>query len=236
VQVDRAGREEVDRVLDRPAAGGVQQLRKLQGGREPADAERPAGAGLGLDQPWPHLGARERDRVPALDQDVEHHHPLVEGRLQLLGRRQLMGRVDEVPHEGGDRAVGEQGALDQRHPRAPPEVERLGDVAGHLRLLDGQVAGAEALALSPGEGCIGLEHFEPGAEGGGLSDPAHERAAALAADDLAVRLEPLQRQAQRAARDPQLLGQLLLGGKAVAGPGAAGREAVPERVLRDVYE
>ncbi len=88
-----------------------------------------ADAAAGLDQPRPDLGARERDRVTALDQDVEHHLARVERLPKLVERRQLVLGMDDVAHVGGDGAVGEQRALDQRRPRAAAQAQRLGHVA-----------------------------------------------------------------------------------------------------------
>ena len=131
--------------------GSLQQLGQLERGGDAGDAERVADAIARLDQPGPDLGARERDRVAALDQHVEHHLSFLERLAQLLGRGQLVLGMDDVAHVGGDRAVGEQGALDQGSAGPAAQLERLGHVPGDASLLDLEVAGRQALALAPGQ-------------------------------------------------------------------------------------
>src|ERR671910_682132 len=144
--------------------------------------------------------------------------------------------MDDVSHMRGDDAVDQERALDQRRPGPPAQAELLRDVPRRRRLLHLQVANGQGLALAARERRIGLEDLKPGAERGRHRHPADERAAALAPQVLAVRLEPLQGEAQGAAGDPQRLGQLLLRRQAVTGTGAAGRQPLAEGGLRDVDE
>ena len=130
--------------------------------------------------------------------------------------------MNHVAHLRRDRPVGEQRALDQRRAGASADPQRLRDVSGRTRLLDDQVADAQPPALAAGERGVGLEQLEALAERGAERDPADVGAAALPADDLAVALQPLERQPQRPARDAERLGELLLRRQPVAGAGRPG--------------
>src|SRR4029453_15611137 len=100
------------------------------------------------------------------------------------------------------------------------------DVPRGSGLLDLNVADGQPLALPAGEQGVGLEHLEPLAEGGAERDAADVRSAALSADDLPVALQALQRQSERSPRDAHCLGELRLGGQAVARAGAVRRESL----------
>ena len=115
----------------------------------------------------------------------------------------LGGQLELAPHLGADRA----------HPRS----RRRGTPSFTPR----RRASIE----------YGSRRSRPSTNAVGRRDAADERAAALAADDLAALLQALQRGAQRAARDAEHRREVVLGRQPVARPVAAGREPVAQRLL-----
>jgi hypothetical protein len=111
--------------------------------------------------------------------------------------------MDDVPHVGGHRSVGNQSPLDQRRLDSPAHSQLFGDVAGQSRLLDGDVSGGQLLALAARQRGIGLEHLEALTEGGRHRNAPDEGAAALPTVHLAVALEALQREAEGSSGDAE---------------------------------
>jgi hypothetical protein len=107
-------------------------------------------------------------------------------------------------------AVHQQHARDRRGPGLGVELVERAEVGAERHLLDLELADLQAHAAPARQLAVGDELLQALVERprGRLPDVG---AAALAAHDLAALLEPAECGAQRAARDPQPRGQLLLG-------------------------
>ena len=130
----------------------------------------------------------------------------------------------------------EHDARDVRRPRSRAAGRTCAPTSGPIaRILDLDVAHAELHAAAAGEHRVRLEALEALDERGRRRDPADERAAALAADDLAALLEALERAcaACRARRRASPRGRARAAGGRPAG-GGRGRAscAAPPRRCR----
>ena len=141
-----------------------------------------------------------------------------------------------VDHERHRLVAAQHDARDLHGGRAGLGPQAAGEMLVHDDALDAHVAHAERQSPAARERRVGLEALQALLQRARLRDVADERAAALAADDLPAVLQAAQRGAQRAARDPEHRGQVVLGREAVALAVATRRQPVAQGLLGAVHE
>ena len=138
-------------------------------------------------QARPHRRARERDRDPRRDQHVEHHRAPSRPRARAARAAAADVRVRTRSHmwaAGAPSASSVRSTATAAVPGSRLERRRPAS-SGSGRSSITRSRTLELQALPRGERRVGLEHLEALREGRQLGDAPDERAAALAADDLA---------------------------------------------------
>jgi hypothetical protein len=236
VQIDAARHEQVAGVVGDLVGPDEEQLVEEQQRRALRQPERAPVLIAGTRVRRADLGLAERDRQAGIDEQVQHHEPLLHRRADDIERRGGRLRMERVDHERGRAAAGEHNARDPQR-RLPRRGAQLGrDVRLQWYLADVQVADAELDGPSPGERRVGLQALEPLVQRGGVRHAPDERPAALTADDLTGVREAPQRGAQRPTRDAEHRGEIVLGWEAIALAMPARREPGPQGLLRAVDE